>query len=577
MARRKREPMSHVDHAWLMMDRPNNRMIINGVLIFEEKIDFDRFRSVIEERLLQFDRFRMRVVEPRTALGRAYWEEDPFFDIRSHLHRIALPDPGDQRALEELVGNLISQPLDRSQALWEFYVVENYDGGSAVIGRFHHCIADGIALVRILLSLADTSPEGSGTEHPRRRRKGGWNPLRPILRRAGRLVGTAMDLSGTLLSEGWEIVTNPAHLLELADKGSRLSLDSLDIMRKLLIAPPDNKTLFKGELGVAKRVAWATRIPLEDVKKVKNVMDATVNDVLMAAVTGALRRYLLDRGDDPTGKEIRAMIPVNLRPLTGPIELGNRFALVNLTLPIGVEDPLDRLFEVKHNMDHIKRSPEPLITYQLLNTLGLMPGDLASQLINFFASKASLVLTNVPGPQDSLYIAGSRLKKLIFWVPQSGSIGMGVSIFSYVGEITLGVLTDEKLVPDPETIVDHFYTEFQELLYLAELPEIEETARARRRQVLARREAAPQEAPSPDGQEIPVLEKEVLEEETPETQVDTVAMAEALLNQYMALKEDPEPWRCQAITKAGRRCKNRAMKGSRYCRVHQSEAETAEA
>jgi WS/DGAT/MGAT family acyltransferase len=555
--------MSHVDHAWLMMDRPNNRMIINGVMMFEDKIDYERLSAILEERLLAYDRFRQRVVEPRTNVGRAYWEEDPYFDIRSHIHRIALPEPGDITALEELVGNMISQPLDRSQPLWEFYVVENYDGGSAVIGRFHHCIADGIALVRVMLSLTDAAPDAGDGSRKRKRKQGGFVPFGSLVRRAGKLVDTALDLSGLLVSHGWEIVTNPSHIFDLADKGAQVALDSADIVRKLLLAPPDNKTLFKGELGVAKRVAWATRIPLSDVKKVKTVMDATVNDVLVAAVTGALRRYLIEHGDSPDGKEIRAMVPVNIRPPSDTIELGNRFALVNLSLPIGLEDSLDRLFEVKRRMDHIKQSPEPIITYQLLNTLGLTPGDLASQLINFFATKASLVLTNVPGPQQPLYIAGSKLKEQVFWVPQSASIGMGISIFSYAGEITLGVLTDEKIVPDPHTIVDYFYDEFQDLLYLAELPEMSEVVQTRRTAVQAAKSA---ETAAPAEQAIPIEEAAA--------DSSTTEIAEALFSQYMALKEDPEPWRCRAETKRGDRCKNRVIPNSRYCRIHQEKAQT---
>jgi diacylglycerol O-acyltransferase len=281
------------------------------------------------------------------------------------------------------------------------------------------------------------------------------------------------------------------------------------------------------------------------VKLVKNVMDATVNDVLVAALTGSLRNYLLARGEATDGKEIRAMVPVNIRANDAGVELGNKFALVYLALPVGVADTLDRLFAVKRGMDAIKASPEALITYQILSGVGRTPGELATLISRYFASKASAVLTNVPGPQQRLYFAGKRFERMVFWVPQSGSIGMGLSIYSYAGEVTIGVITDEKRVPDPEKIVDGFVDEFNRLLALARLPEAEETAKRS------------QQKEQTGVQEIPIQSEQSPEE----------AIAE-LLGQLRTAQADPEPHRCTATTKSGTRCKNRHSEGSQFCHLH---------
>lgn len=541
----QREPMSSVDRSWLIMDSPTNRTIINGFWVFDQPAEYERVLAVLAERLLIYDRFRQRIVETTGPLGRTFWETDPHFDIRSHLHHIGLPSPGNKAALQALMAELIVQPLDRSRPLWEFYLIDNYLGGNVLCGRIHHCVGDGAALVQVLLSLTDTEPNGTFDGGPKRRRSRSWNPLRPLFKGAERAVNAAVQLGGDLVTGGLEMLGNPEQWLAALGEGGRIAGQVTGVLTKLALMPTDTKTLFQGELGVAKRVAWSEPISLEDVKLVKNVMGATVNDVLVAALTGSLRAYLLARGEQADGKEIRAMVPVNIRGMDASPELGNKFALVYLTLPVGVADTLDRLFAVKREMDAIKASPEALITYQILSGVGRTPGELATLISRYFASKASAVLTNVPGPQQKLYFAGKRFETMVFWVPQSGSIGMGLSIYSYAGEVTIGVITDEKRVPDPDRIVQGFVDEFNRLLALARLPEAGESAKRS------------QEKTQSGVQEIPIQA-----EQSPED-----AIAE-LLGQLRAAQDDPELHRCTALTKAGTRCKNRALPESTFCQVH---------
>jgi WS/DGAT/MGAT family acyltransferase len=185
--------------------------------------------------------------------------------------------------------------------------------------------------------------------------------------------------------------------------------------------------------------------------------------VLVAAVAGGLRRNMVDLGDDPAAGDITAMVPVNLRPESDTHQLGNQFALVYLSLPVSLADAYDRLMMTKRHMDVLKNSPEPFLVYQILSIIGTLPGDVAKQVTSWFATKASAVLTNVPGPRQQIYFAGKPLRTLMFWVPQSGNIGIGISIISYNGKVNLGIMVDEHLVRDPQKIIDGFELELLEL------------------------------------------------------------------------------------------------------------------
>jgi WS/DGAT/MGAT family acyltransferase len=220
-------------------------------------------------------------------------------------------------------------------------------------------------------------------------------------------------------------------------------------------------------LGVSKRVAWAPPLPLEDVKAISRVFDATVNDVLMASMTGALRSYMVERGERIDGVTIRATVPVNLRPLEHAKKLGNHFGLVFLDLPIGEIHPVLRLVRVVESMKQLKQSRQAVVVYGLLAALGMAPPVLQNLAFEIFSRKATTVATNVPGPQMPLYLAGEKIKEQMFWVPQTGSIGMGVSILSYNGNVHFGLIADAKLIPDPDAVIQRFIPEFEKLLYIA--------------------------------------------------------------------------------------------------------------
>ncbi|MDT8306316.1 MAG: wax ester/triacylglycerol synthase family O-acyltransferase [Anaerolineae bacterium] len=499
-----REPMANVDHAWLRMDDPTSLMMITGVITFAEPLSYEQVCQVIEERLLTFDRFKQRVSMSHSSLASACWEDDPHFDMEEHLRRATLPAPGDQQSLEQLASRLMSIPLNPIRPLWQFHLIEDYQGGSALVARLHHCIADGLALVAVLLSLTDaaqSSPLASPPSAP--------SPPTPQGRLV-RAVRTAQSLTNDIVHESLVAARDPRRVIDIA----RLGGAGVARLVQILLRTPDPQTLFKGPLGIAKQAAWSQPIALQDVKAVARVMGGTINDVLLTAVAGGLRSYMIQRGEPVDGLNFHAVIPVNLRPLDEPLTLGNKFGLVFLTLPIGIADPVERLEALKAHMDALKNSPEALAIFGLLNVVGMGPVEIENLLVTIFGTKATGVMTNVPGPREQLSLAGSPLRDVMFWVPQSGRVGLGVSIISYNGKVLVGVATDSGLVPDPESIVAGYEQSFAEMMALLSM------VRA-------------------DGQVAP-----------------EVAAAPARVA------------RCQATTRSGSRCRNRALAGAAYCRVH---------
>jgi WS/DGAT/MGAT family acyltransferase len=460
MSRSRREKISPVDTAWLRMDRPSNLMMICGVLLFRERVAFERLRSVVGERWLRFRRFHQRPVQ---ELGVASWETTADFDIDDHVVQVALPGRAGKRELQALVSRLACTPLDPSRPLWQYHFVENYRGGSALIARVHHCYADGIALVQVLLSMTDSGPDGppAMTAPPTAKaRRDADDPLSELSGPISGVMKMALRFGSTLIEKGAEVWLEPAKAVELAEQGGALTAE----IAKLALMGEDSPTRFKGEPGIGKRVAWAEPIPLDEVKAVGKALGASVNDVLLSCVAGALRGYLDAKGDPTDGVMIRALVPVNLRPPEKAYRLGNRFGVVFLDLPIGIENPVERLYAVRANMGTLKGSLQPVLTLGLLAAAGAGPKLLQDQLVTVLARNATAVMTNVPGPQQPLYMAGARVERFMFWVPQSGDIGMGVSILSYNGEVQFGLITDRKLCPDPEHVISRFRPEFEKLV-----------------------------------------------------------------------------------------------------------------
>ncbi len=456
------EPMSKVDTAWLRMETPTNLMMITGVMMLDRALDIERFKRVLAERFLAYRRFRQKAVSITSG---AVWEIDRDFDLDWHVRITALPGAAGTAELQHLVSQLASTPLDHSKPLWQFHVVEKFGQGSALIIRVHHCYADGLALVQVVLSLTDAERK---REKPAplastwlKEDRGGV--LDRLLEPARAGFGRVRHLGERIVGKSIELLTHPEAAGKIVDEGSAIFRE----FATALTLADDPPTPLKGPLGVTKRVAWMEPLDLEEVRSVGRGLGCTVNDVLMASVAGALRSYLLDLDESVDGLTIRATVPVSLRPLEHAKKLGNHFGLVFLELPIGEPNPLRRLERIAGCMREIKRSRQAVMTFGLLAALGMGPSVLQRPALELFSRKATAVATNVPGPAEPLYLAGCKISEQMFWVPQSGSIGMGISILSYNGKVFFGLIADAKLVPDPNQIIRRFRPEFDKLLLIA--------------------------------------------------------------------------------------------------------------
>ena len=458
--------MSRVDTAWLRMDSDAHLMLIVGVWLLQPAISLAALRQRIRQRLLRFPRFGQRVVQD--AAG-ALWVDDAQFDIRHHVRQERLrPRPGQSQraALQQRCGELATTPLDPDRPLWQFHLVPGYpgdkQGGCALILRVHHCIADGIALVAVMNSITDggDAPITDGGGAPIT--DGGDAPPQPAARPQTQVKpdAPAADALASVLAA----LAPPQHGgLDLARAGLHLLGD----LAALALMADDSATRLKGPLSGRKQVAWGEPLPLADVKAVSRALGCSINDVLLACVAGALAGWLRSQGDTPDGAEIRAMVPVNLRPLDQAWQLGNHFGLAPLLLPIGIANPVQRVYAVQARMAGLKGSFQPLLAYGVLALAGMLAKPVQDRLLGLFAHKTTAVMTQVPGPTQPLRLCGSTLQQSLFWVPASGGVGVGVSVLSYAGGVQLALMTDAALCPDPQAIIDRFEPEFAQLLLLS--------------------------------------------------------------------------------------------------------------
>lgn len=414
--------MASVDTAWLRMEHSTNLMMINGLMMFKERIDLTALRQILAERLISHDRFRQIAADP---LGSPRWVPDPDFHPDNHLQTIGLPAPYGKAELEQIVSDIMSSPLDLSRPLWKVYHVDNYEGGSALIFKFHHCMGDGIALIRLLLSVTDEDE----SEH-------NFTPT-----------------GGTTGRRDNQIIDRAAGPGDIP----RVLVSAL----KIGLMPRDLDTPFRGRLGVQKTAKWSDSIPLEHFKRIGRNHNATVNDVLLTILTGAIRSYLLHHQIDLKDSGIRVTVPVNLRRAGKDPELGNRFGLVFMILPVTLPTFAGRLEAVKAEMDRIKKSYEAVAALGILTVMGNLPLVMEDLLVDYLSSKVTAVVTNVPGPLKKLHLAGSRIDKMMFWVPKTGALGLGISLFSYAGEVMVGLSADRGLVPDPDRLVSLFNSELE--------------------------------------------------------------------------------------------------------------------
>lgn len=493
------------DALWLTMDRPNNLMVIDSLLWFDEEVPVEDVREVIDERLVaRFPVFSCCAVPDGSGWR---WEPCEDFDLADHVVGVDLPEPAGPAELRAWIGEQRSTPLDRDLPLWVAYVVQNLrtadgDAGGAILLRTHHALADGVRLTQVLLSLCDidsapvavgrslpSSPGVLGTAAAVGRAVGSGvkDAAGATARTSASAVSkvataaasapewflgsgpiTAIPSSvGSLVQRSVRLLTRPERMLDVADAISteeNALVNDVASTAKLLITPPTVGTVWSGVPGEQKASAFTSGLSLADAKAIGKATGTTINEVLLGAVSGALTRYLRDHGDDEID-EVIWMVPVSVRPFdpTTASSLGNHFSLVELRMPIGVDDVAERLQEMHHRMERIKNSHEPLLTYGVQLLIASSPKPVAFGLTNFFANKAVGVLTNVPGPREPVYLAGHEVAGILGWAPCSGDQVMTVCIFSYNGKVSVGFGTDATLIPDSDVLGDLLAEEFEHM------------------------------------------------------------------------------------------------------------------
>jgi WS/DGAT/MGAT family acyltransferase len=461
-----KEPLSNFDAFLMRMDTPTNLLVITGLMVFEKPVAFERMRATLEHRLLEYDRFRQCIGEDGRFIKRYAWEYDPIFNLDAHLHRIGLPAPGDEAALKALTSDLMSMPLDMSKPLWQMHLVESYGEGSALIIRLHHSIADGISLVQVILSLIDFGPEAPWPVPLAKRNGHRGTRLGKLLLPPLALTSRALNFADRVLSKSLDVIENP----EIIGYKTRELAADVEALGSYLLGEDEPATSLRGSCGVAKKATWSEPLPLDDVKALGKAMGGTVNDIMLATVAGGLRRYFLGRGENIDYPELTVVVPFNMRTTQISGQLGNELGMVMLSLPVGLEQIEDRFDAVKKRMDALKESRDPHMIHGLLSSAVFNIPGATNLILDMIRTKASMLVTNVPGPQMQLYMAGSGLKNMIFWVPQPVSWGLGLSIFSYNGYIQMGVACDAGLVPDPDAIARAFLDEFRAMQEYASKP-----------------------------------------------------------------------------------------------------------
>ena len=433
------ERLTPVDAAWMRMDEPTNPMMTTGVVLLDAPLERARLTRVFRRVVALHPRFAKRIV---TGPRGPRWVDDPGFDVRIHVRAVPVEAPGDGRALRALVARTMSSPLVAEGLTWTVDTVEGIaDGRGALIFRVQHSVADGPALLHVMADLTDAHPGGHRrgdarayfASHPALARGSG-----PIFGRPGR--------SGV-----------PALMSAVAQAASGLGR-----LLGTVTGPSDKATALRGVLGASKAGGWTEPIALSRFRPIRRVTGATVNDILLSCTAGALRRHLVAAGGDVDGLVIRAMVPVNLTALSGRVsaDAGNHVGLVYVPLPVGVEDPFARLHETRRLAGLVKASGEAPVSYTVLGAIGLLPPAIVGPTLAVFGSRATVVITNVPGPGQARYLAGRRIDRIVFFVPQAARLGLGVSLMSYAGSVIVGIGADTGIVGDPQLVAAAVEDEF---------------------------------------------------------------------------------------------------------------------
>jgi diacylglycerol O-acyltransferase / wax synthase len=452
--------LSTLDSWWLHLEREIQPLHVGSALLFEGPAPSRaELAEAIESRLDLVPRYRQRVLRVPFELGRPVWADDPRFRIEDHVRQATLPSPGTEESLRDMAACLMSEHLDMSRPLWESWLFDGLEGGRwAMVNKTHHSMIDGISGADIIDVLLDRDP------HARARPAAPWTPAAepsPV-----RLASSAMgDLLRVPLEIG-QVLTGAVRAPRRSTRRAAAELYGLARAGEKVIRP---ESVLDGPIGPLRRWGWA-RADLSEIKKVKNSFGGTVNDVILAAIAGGFRTFLTARGEKVDGRTVRTMVPVSMRPPEEHGRLGNQVSAVFADLPVGVQDPVERLAAVTRQLSSLKSSGMAMGVGGMLNAADMVPGTLFALGAHVAARlpqrAISTVTTNVPGPQIPMYLLGHRMTELFPYIPLGADIRITIGIASYAGHLTCGVTGDFDAVPDLQVLCDGIEAATEELVAL---------------------------------------------------------------------------------------------------------------
>jgi diacylglycerol O-acyltransferase len=452
------ERLSPTDASFLYWETPIAHMHVGGLVIYDDAgYTMDDVYAHTAYRLDQLPRFRRKLMWVPNGQGRPVWIDDDHFDIRYHVRPTGLPKPGGEAELYELVGRIMSRPLDRTRPLWEMWIVDLADGRKAMVHKTHHCMMDGVGGVDLAAILLDLTEE--------------WQPPPPSAWEP-KVGPTKSELWRTTVVERF---AKPGELVRSVRAGLAAPKAAIDRaievgkgvvnFGKVPFESAPRTSLDTARIGSHRRIDLV-RTNLADIKRVKNQYGCTVNDVVLALVAGGLRQLLLSRGDDIDGLKMRCTIPVSVRDDSQRMTYGNQIAAMFAELPVGEADPVDRLQFMRDQMADVKENKQALGAEALISL-----ADFASPTLIALAGRAvarqwvmNLVVTNVPGPQFPLFFMGGHISEIVPMMPLVGSTAVGAAVLSYDGNLTFGLMGDWDAVPDLHIFAEGIEKSLQELL-----------------------------------------------------------------------------------------------------------------
>jgi len=458
--------LTGLDSSFLHLEQDSTHMHVAGCAIFHGEAPTHRqLVDAIESRLHLVPRYRQRLAFVPFGQGRPVWVDDPHFNVAYHVRHTALPDPGSEEQLMRMTGRVFSQALDRSRPLWEVWLVEGLSGDRfALLSKTHHALVDGISGVDIMTVLFDTSPEPMPVAPADQE----WVP-RPLPSRAQLLADAVLEratVPGEMVRGVRAVLRGPRAVVGQLAR----SLGALGELALTGLAPAPT-TLFNVPIGPHRRFTWV-RGDLGEFKAIKNALSGTVNDVVLSVVTGALGRYMRRHGEPTDGVVLRAMVPVSIRADVDRGALGNRVAAMWAPLPVGIEDPVQRLGTISASMRDLKASGQAVGAQVLTQLSGFAPPTIMSQAARLQARQRifNLVVTNVPGPQFPLYLMGRELEAIFPMVPLAKNTALGIAILSYNGQLNFGLSGDYDAMADIEVLADELRASIEELAAAAGRP-----------------------------------------------------------------------------------------------------------